>query len=103
MTVKECEDFTSVLHGAKFLKNKTLREIARYAGCHIYNEEDDTLYANRNYLTIHSSKSEKKHLTFPEPVTLVEVYEGKTYAEEAVEVEFDMYLGETKMFRIKRA
>lgn len=103
VTVKECEDFTSVLHGAKFLKNKTLREIARYAGCHIYNEEDDTLYANRNYLTIHSSKSEKKHLTFPEPVTLVEVYEGKTYAEEAVEVEFDMYLGETKMFRIKRA
>lgn len=101
VTVKECDGFTSILHGGKFLNNKTLREIAKFAGCHIYNEEDDTLYANRNYLTIHSSKSERKHLKFPRPVTVTEVYENKTYAEGVTEVEFDMYMGETKMFRIK--
>ncbi len=102
VTVKECDGFTSILHGGKFLKNKTLREAARFADVHIYNEEDDTLYANKNYLTIHSSKTEKKHLKFPETVTLYEVYEDKVYAEGVTEVEFDMYLGETKMFRIKR-
>ena len=102
VTVKSCDGFTSVLHGGKFLKNKTLREIARFAGCHIYNEADDTFYLNRNYLTIHSSESEKKRLRFPYPVTLTEVYEGKVYGEGVTETEFDMYIGETKTFRIKR-
>ena len=87
---------------SQFLKNETLREVARFAGCHIYNEEDDTLYANKNYLTIHSSKTERKHLKFDTPVTLTEVYEGTVYGEGATEIEFDMYFGETKTFRIKR-
>lgn len=102
VTVKECGDFTSVLHGGKFLKNDVLREVARFAGCHIYSEADDTLYANKNYLTIHSSKTEKKHLKFSEPITLTEVYENKVYGKKVTEVEFEMYLGETKMFRIER-
>ena len=102
VTVKECSGFTSILHGSKYLKNKTLREIARFAGCHIYNEVDDTLYANRNYLTLHSSKTEKKHLKFQDNVTLTEVYENKVYCENSKDAEFDMYHGETKMFRIEK-
>ena len=102
ITVKECDGFTSILHSGKFLKNEVLRETARFAGCHIYNEADDTLYANKNYLTIHSSKTERKHLKFKEPVTVTEVYEGKRYGEGVTEIEFDMYIGETKMFRIER-
>ena len=44
----------------------------------------------------------KKHLKFKEPVTLTEVYENKVYGAYVTEVEFDMYIGETKMFRFKR-
>ena len=99
VTVKECGEFTSVLHSAKILSADVLREVARFAGCHIYNEKCDTLYANRNYLCIHSSESEKKTLRFPKPVTLTEVYESKVYADGVTEVDIDMYLGETKMFR----
>lgn len=102
VTVKECDGFTSILHSGKFLKSETLREIARFSGVHIYNETDDTLYANKNYLTIHSSKTEKKHLYFKEAVTLTEVYENKVYGESVTEVEFDSYIGETKTFRITR-
>ena len=40
----------------------------------------------------------KKTLRFSKPVTVYEVYEKKTYAQNATEVEFDAYFGETKMF-----
>ena len=63
--------------------------------------DDDTLYANENYLCIHSSKSERKHLKFPRPVTLHELYENKTYAVGVKDVEFEAYLGETKMFKLE--
>ena len=101
VAIKECGDFTSILHSAKFLSADVVREAARFAGCHIYNEDDDTLYANENYLCIHSSESKRKHLKFPRPVTLHEVYENKTYAVGIKEVEFDAYLGETKMFKLE--
>ena len=58
------------------------------------------VYANANYLTLHSSQTGKKKLRFPYPVTLYEVYEQKTYATSVTEYTVDTYLGETKTFRM---
>lgn len=100
VSIKECDGFTSILYGSKCIKSDVVRAIAKYAGCHIYCDSDDVVYANANYLTLHSSQTGKKTLRFPYPVTLYEVYEQKTYATSVTEYTVDTYLGETKTFRM---
>ena len=100
VTLKECDGFTSILHGSKHLNSDTLREIARFAGCHIYSEGDDTFYANKNFITFHSSSTGRKTIKLPRKCSPFEVYEKKFYAKDVCEIEFDAYLGETKMFKL---
>ena len=100
VTVKECDGFTSILHGSKYLKSDELREIARFAGCHIYSESDDTFYANKNFILHHAAESGKKTVKLPKRCSPYEVYEEKFYGKDVTEIEFDSYLGETKMFKL---
>ena len=102
VSIKETNGFTSILYGSKYINSDVVREIARFAGCHIYNDQDEVLYANRNYVTFHASSTGKKTLKFPEPVSPFEVYEEKFYAHGVTELTFDTYLGETKMFRLMK-
>ncbi len=98
VSVKEADGFTSVYYGSKSIRCDVLRQFAEFAGCHIYSDSDDVVYAGANYVTFHSSASGKKTLRFPKKVRIYEVYEDKLYAENTDVLEFDTYLGETKMF-----
>ena len=100
LSVKEADGYTSIYHGAKMVRSDTLRSIAAWAGCHIYCDSDDVTYIGGQYITIHASSKGAKTLRFPKPVTLMEVYENRIYAENITELTLDMYLGETKMFRM---
>ena len=98
ITIKEMDGWTSVLYGSKVITADFIKEIARSAGCHIYSEGDDVLFANKNFVTIHASSSGKKVLRFKETCSPFELYEEKYYGTNVKEIEFDMNFGETKMF-----
>ena len=100
VSVKENKDFTSIFYGSKFIKSDVVRAVAKYAGCHIWSDSDDVLFANKNYVAFHASSSGQKTIRFPEKVSVYEVYEKKFYAHDVTELTFDTYLGETKMFRL---
>jgi len=74
--------------------------MAEYAGCHIYTDSEEVLFANRNYITFHASFSGTKTLRLPRRCTVREVYEDRIYARDTDSVAFDAYLGETKMFEL---
>ena len=99
VSVKECDGYTSVFYGSKTINEDVIREMARFAGVHVFCDSDDVTYIGTNYITFHASSSGKKILRFSAPVTVWEVYEKKIYAENATEMEFETYFGETKMFR----
>ncbi|MBR5309177.1 MAG: hypothetical protein IKU43_10415 [Clostridia bacterium] len=101
-TVKKCDGFTSIFYGAKHIAAETMRNIAKGAGCHIYSDSGDVLFANRNYITFHASTSGKKTIKLPENSSAFEVYEKKYYCENSNEIIFDTVVGETKMFRITK-
>ncbi|MBE6562100.1 MAG: hypothetical protein E7662_13350 [Ruminococcaceae bacterium] len=100
ITVKKLDGYTSIFYGAKCIEGKILRAMAEYAGCHIYTDSEEVLFANRNYVTFHASFSGTKTLRLPRRCTVREVYEDKIYATDADSVTFDAYLGETKMFEL---
>ena len=100
VTIKEMDGWTSVLYGSKVITRDIIKEIARYAGCHIYCESDDVLFANRGFVTIHASSTGKKVLRFSNECSPYELYENKFYGKNVKEITFDMQIGETKMFSI---
>ena len=101
IAVKEADGFTSVFHGAKLIRSDTLRSLAAFAGCHIWCRSDDVTYIGAQYVTIHASSNGPKTLRFPHRVTATEVYDGTVYRD-VTEITVDMYLGETKMFRVSQ-
>lgn len=102
VAIKQWEGFTSVFFGPKILHADILREIARYAGCHIYQDSGDVLYAGHGYITLHASSSGEKHLRFPVPCSPWEAYEEKYYGRNISELTVRMHRGQTLMFEIGR-
>ncbi len=100
LAVKETVGYTSVFCGARAVRADCIREMARFAGCHIFCDSDDVIYASRSYITIHASSSGAKTLRFPSPCIPREIYENITYAESTTEITFQMLKGETKTFAL---
>ena len=100
VSVKEMDGYTSVYYGSKSISSSVLRELARFAGCHIYTESDEVIYPGRNFVTFHADRTGTKKIRFPRPVNVYEVYEEKCYGENVTEIEFEAYLGETKTFKV---
>ena len=101
VTIKEIDGFTSIFYGSKAVKWDFLKSVARFAGCHIYSETGDCIYANKNFITIHASFTGRKKLAFPHVCNPLELYEEVYYGKGVAEIEFDMLKGETKMFQIR--
>ena len=100
LSIKECDGYTSIYCGSKYVNNEVVRSIAAFAGCHIYCHTNDVLYANKNYLTFHASSGGDKVIYLPANARAVEVYEGVEYCTGASEIRFSIKRGQTKMFRL---
>ncbi len=101
ISIKECDGFTSIYCGTKYLRAEIVREIARYAGCHIYCASEDVLYVNNDYLTFHAASSGTKTINLPEEKTVTELYTGQVYARGKDRFSFEILKGETLMFELK--
>ena len=101
LTLKEQDGFTSIYCGTKYLSCDVIKEIARFAGCHIYSETEDVFYANRNYITIHASEGGLKTIKLPGKYDIYDVYDEKFAVKESEEIQIEMYKGETRMFEIR--
>lgn len=102
VTSKFVDGFYSIYHGAKMVRSDFIREVAKFAGVHIYSESEDVIYVNNNYLTIHASTTGTKKITFKTNVSPYEVYENKYYGKDIKTLEFYMKKGKTLMFRLDR-
>lgn len=102
VSVKKADGFTSVYCGTKYISADFIREVARFAGCHIYEEDGNVLFANNNFITVHASKSGSITLKAKEKCRFYELYEDKVYGEGTTKITFEAKCGDTKMFYLKR-
>jgi len=58
-----------------------LRGIARRAGCHLFSDSDDIIYANRSFLAIHTGTAGKRTFHLRRKADVVDVFSGKTAGE----------------------
>lgn len=101
ITLKETGSFKSYFLASKILNAEILREIARSAGCHIYTDSDDVLYAGKNFICIHASTDGEKKIKLPKSCSLYELYEKRYYSHDSSEAVFNMECGETLTFEIR--
>lgn len=100
MAMTEKDGFTSIYCATQVLRSDMLASIASYAGCHLFMHQDDVLYANENFVAVHAKDDGKRVVYFKKPCSPFEVYEKKFYGKNVTQIEFDMKLGETKMFSL---
>jgi hypothetical protein len=98
LVLKEFETWRSIYSAAPVLSWQLLRNIARYAGVHLYSEQGDMLWANRVFLAVYSQSSGLHQLRFPNPVTLEDAYRGETLGEGISAFEIEMRQWETGLF-----
>jgi hypothetical protein len=75
-----------------------LREVARYAGVHIYCDAEDVLYADRNYLMLHTVRAEQKRVHLPHPADVWEVYSQRQVGHQCTCFEDWMEAGTTHLY-----
>lgn len=101
MVMKDMGSWRSVYSITPTLPPHIIREIARFAGVHIYNERDDTLYANTNFLSVHANGAGKRTLHFPWACDIFDMVEEKYLGVNTDKLSVDFKNGETLILRWK--
>lgn len=65
--------WTSVYCASHILRSELLASFALFAGCHLFNTEDDCLYAGAGMVTLHAAYTAGHTIRFPSPCNPYEV------------------------------
>ncbi len=79
------------------------RGIARFAGAHIYCEENDVLLADSSLLALHSLKSGPRRLALPGPRRVTDLITGALVADRTAEIRCALDAPETKCYLLEEA
>lgn len=96
--LKEEQNWSSVYSAAPNIPPGVLRELARYAGVHIFNEDDDVMYADRAFVALHTVRGGQKRIILPHRADVFELYSDRKVGSQC-EVFYDnMEAGTTHLY-----
>jgi hypothetical protein len=78
VVVRESARGTDLWIGSVMAPADLLRSIARRAGCHLYCDADEIIYANQSFLAIHTGAAGTRQFRLRRPADVVEVFSGQT-------------------------
>ena len=91
-------DYAIVWSVAVPLPANLLRECARWAGSHIWCEEDDVIMASETVAAIHSVKSGPRKLLLPSARPVWDLLSGEKLGNSLTAIEIDVTAPETRLF-----
>lgn len=84
--VKQMDGWTSVFCAAPMLNQYVLRDVARFAGLHIYSEGDDVILPGKSFIMIHAKSAGEKIIRLPAPSDVYECYDGREIGRNITEI-----------------
>jgi hypothetical protein len=93
-------DYASVFTHAIPLPADLWRNLARYAGAHVYSEANDVLLADCSIVALHSLQSGRRRIELPGVFRVVDVVRGERMARKTDCIEFELRAPETRVFRL---
>jgi hypothetical protein len=95
-------DYAAVFITAVPLTAHLWRNIARYAGAHVYCEANEVVMADSSVVALHSLKSGPKSLALPGRFRVYDLISGREYARGTSEIKFDLRAPETRVFLLEK-
>ena len=96
--IREEPDWASLYSAAPNLPPGVLKEVARYAGVHIFSEWEDVLYADHNYVALHTVRAAVKTIRLPHRADIWEVYSNRRVGRDCTEFQDWMKAGSTHLY-----
>jgi hypothetical protein len=100
LVVKKQSGWTSIYSSAPILPAELLRNIAREAGCHIYSDANDVVYANKNFLCVYAPGGATRTIRLPNRAKVIDVLENKTVVDNAKEFPLIMEANSAVLLRL---
>lgn len=94
---KRFENFTSFYSAGGNIPDCILRDIATFAGVHIYND-NDVVFVNQNLIGVYSNTDGEVCIRFDEKTELKELFEGKKYITNNGCLKYNATKGDAKLF-----
>lgn len=91
-------DYAVLWSAAVPLPHGLLRAAARWAGCNVWLEEPDVVYASDTFVSIHSVRSGSRTLRLPRPAKVTDAMTGKVLSEGQREIRLEIHAPETRVF-----
>ncbi len=88
----------TIFCGVPKLAPSFVRSLAADAGVWIFSHNEDILFANDSFVTLHAVEAGKKVIKFPRLVDVVDVFSGEILARGVKEYSFEAKMYETKVF-----
>jgi hypothetical protein len=91
-------DYAAIFTTAVNLPADLWRNVARYAGAHVYTESNDVLLANNRVVALHSLKTERKRIALPGHFAVKDLITGKPFSPRTNEIIFELAGPDTRVF-----
>jgi len=78
-----------------------LRNLARFAGCHIYSDHDDVVYANQGFLALHTLAAGERRVALPRTAAAFDVFTGLQVAARATSFSAKLGAEETMIYELR--
>jgi hypothetical protein len=103
MAYKSQGGWQSVYVATAAMPDGIWRALANYAGVHLYNQSNDTLYANASYLCLHANGAGPRTLTWPQNGTLYDALTETVLASGTNQFTQVLQNGQTLLLRFNSA
>jgi hypothetical protein len=103
LVVKQFRDYTIVFTTAVPLPARLLRNLARFSGTHVYDDEDDdVVYADTTMVAVHAVKPGPRTIRLPGIFKVSDVVTGKPLCRAAGEIQFALRKPVTKWWVLEK-
>lgn len=94
-------DYAVVFTAAVPLPARLLRNLARFSGTHVYNEDDDVVYADTTMVAVHAVKPGLRRIHLPGTFSVEDLITGEAVGDHLKELVFEVKGPVTRWWRLK--
>lgn len=99
--VKRSHDWTSIFVATPYVSKDVLRNIAKFAGVHLYTDCGDLVYSNEHFLAICPRVDGKRAIRLPKPKGVTDLWTNERVVETTKGFEMDLKANRTYMYLLE--
>lgn len=104
LALREFDQWRSLYFAAPTMSPGLFRNLARYAGCHVYADGNDVFDANSRYVMLHAVTPGPKRIHLPRPAHVINVVTSEVVGRAVTEIAVDLErVGETVLFELSES